>query len=184
MSTEPAPGDTFTFVIFEREGRKGQATITAIEKMRASLHEILEEHFGSGVQIIASIDGLSSQEATTLHIISQNAEGVRTETRGDLQRLLRFTFETIEPITVRRELCRMSKADLPKNSGDQVMDVTMRYLFDLYETSGEDPEAFEREADTLTEKLSSGQRGTCLTTFRMYLYNLLPEIRRRLAANN
>jgi len=174
----------YAFVVF-RTGTDMNRMILPVEEFEPSALELsLKYHFGENAGMVATLDGLTDDEVSTLATIFDLADGIRIKTRQDLTQLLHLRPRTVEDTAVRRAVCDGIPHFLDRIEGDEECAAITTQLYALYERFGGDPDRFEIEAERLMLGVSSSQRANYLTVFQIVMHKMVPLVRGVMARDN
>jgi len=184
MPNQPSEGK-YTFVLFHTGTTEGRAIMPDREYEPETLDIRLKHQYGPQTQMIAVLNNLTDLGVGTLGQIFDHVNDMRVRTSDDLREVLRLRprfFEIREARAALRDaLPEYLSADTPE--GEECA-AYMSQLIDLYVKLGDDPDAFEREAEILLQDVPLPIYSGCLSFFQTLLHETLPKIRKEAAERN
>ena len=171
-------GRTYTFVSFEVDGERGFSAMTDDTYNEPGFAEAVYREIGSRPKVLAVLQGLRLGQISGLNVIFDNVRNLRTESREEIEGLLDFSINRIEPPKIRQSVAEGGIRFLRTYPGVSSYLPMMHTLFAAYERLGDDPAAFQKEAQRLTKDMDPSIRKTCVVAFHVSLLNFLDQLKR------
>ena len=171
-------GRTYTFVSFEVDGERGFSAMTDDTYNEPGFAETVYGEMGSRPKVLAVLQGLRLGQISGLNVIFDNVRNLRAESREEIEGLLDFSINRIEPPKIRQFVAEGGIRFLRTYPGVSSYLPMMQALFAAYERLGDDPAAFQKEAHRLTKDMDPRIRKTCVMKFHISLLNFLDEAKR------
>ncbi len=183
--TTPNPNEeTFAFIVFDSDRGRGVVTMHDQDFSVEMAEKSLRKNVSKSIKIVAALTGLTSERIAMLNVIFDNVDNIRISTKDDLEKLLRFSFSSIEYPIVQKAISEASPAYISQMTGDTRQLATLAKLFELYAALGGVPASFEAKANNIVAEFEPEEAQNCLMLFQIILHRMQPEIKRKIEESN
>lgn len=174
---------TFSFVVINTGVEQGYMVMHDSDFSESAVRATFAAQMGVRAEIIATLNGLSSDESAVMQVIFNNVDEISIQSQQELQSLLRFSFIEMQTKQVRRAVLDTVSKYMQEIEFLAYLPIMLR-VFELYVKFGNNAESFEEEAMKATSKMNDEKRRTCISIFHIILRKLQPQIARDIQEAN